>query len=332
MTLAQPYPYALHAGARIPHGPRVCVAGPTWSDRSIDLALWTAITSGNGRFVAGGGNPNLSETPPCYSFSDDFGEHWSSIINTPAAGGTQVQPNCLKFGAGLFVSLIASTLSRVSTDGETWEDVTTPNADKAYLEFGNAAFLWLTAAANVVYKSLNGRDWVAKALPNMGDTSWLACAYDRSTGLWTAISNTKCATSADNGETWTPRGTLPHTNYTALAVGAGILVAVQATLGNTVDYSLDGGDTWFTATFPTILAFNYRTALYRQGAFLVFSVAGDVTWVATDPTTWTAADPLSKFADGNDIWSTTGDGIGHYAGVATTASAFGDTHAVVGVC
>lgn len=288
------------------------------------------MTFGADKFIAGG--LSIGTNLPCFAISNDFGQSWGTLISTTAAGGAGVQPRCLRYGAGRFVAMIASTVCRVSTDGAIWTDEPTPIANKAYLEFANGVFLWLTAASDIVYRSPTGLTgtWTPIALPALGDTSWNSVAFDTSTSTWTAISNTRAAKSTDNGLTWSAGGTLPHTNYIALAAGNGITVAVLGTSVITVDYSLNGGTTWATATFPTGLATTYTEVLFRQGAFFVFSSIGSTAWVSLDGVTWAAANQLSHWGDAFDIWCTAGDTDGHYAGVATKFG--GTTHAAVGVC
>lgn len=332
MPFIKAFPYGVLAGARIPH-PHTCPNGPSWSDRAIPQAKWAAIASGNGLFVAGGGNPNIFASPPCYSVSHDFGQTWSAMVTLPAEGGAYVQPNSLAYGAGLFVALIGATVNQVSPDGVAWEDTATPVDDKFSLYFANGVFLWLTGTNRSAYRSVDGRNWFATTLPNLGDNSWSFSCFDEKTGRWIAISNSWSAYSVDNGATWIAGGALPRVGYFGLSCGGGKTVAVYgAGSAVTVDYSLDGGLTWHTANFPTGISQNYRTTLFRQGVFLVFSVNGDVVWVSPDAVNWKVADKLSKFTDSSDSWSTAGDANGHYAGVATSSNSLGSLHAAVGVC
>jgi hypothetical protein len=320
---------AATVGWRIPHTAHVCDAGPSWSDRTIDLGKWTAIAYGNGVFIAGGFNSTLSQSE--ISISYDNGNTWQTK-SSPFIFSSQyrVQPFGLAYGNGIWVAFGNSIQEAVSDDdGATWSLVATPSADKTYLKFMDGQFYWVAVNNANLYRSLDGQSWNAQ---NIGIGEWSVCAFGG--GVAIILAETQCVVSSDHGVTWAPGGTpgAGLDGFYDLTYGNGTFVATYNNTNARVLYSKDGGQTWALSNPLPDTFFYYRLIIFRQGVFLAFAFGGDRAAVSVDGINWAVAEAISTYGN-STVWSVAADNKGHYVAVSTILGAGNESPAAaVGIC
>ena len=176
----------------------------TWGTGTLSLTAGTVMSvaygylgAGTNKFVA------ISNNDTDIEYSTDSGATWTNVA-TVLPGGTGY--SCLTYGKGLYVALRSGQAAgAISTDGETWTQVTLPNS-KTWIDvaWGNGIFVALssdTGANNMAY-SIDGTNWVAASTPDATATP-SGLAYGQGVFVVTYSSiETKIAESFD-GVTWT---------------------------------------------------------------------------------------------------------------------------------
>ena len=222
--------------------------------------VWTAVTYGNGVFVAVGGSATAA-------YSAD-GIHWTAST-LPNQSWSSVA-----YGNGTFVAVGGTTgnTGAYSRDGITWQASTLPNQSWSSVAYGNGTFVavaqwdqYTNPTAAAAYSS-DGITWGASTLPSA--QYWTAVTYGN--GAFVALSgygtSTVGAYSAD-GITW-HASTLPNQSWSSVAYGNGAFVAIS-TGGGAI--STNGGVTWSAVTLPA--PGSYETVVYGNGAFVAISAS-----------------------------------------------------------
>lgn len=117
--------------------------------KKVGSAWWTAITKGNGKYVAVGYNGYIT------SYTD--GKNWS----TPKQVGTN-NWNAIVYGSGRYMVVGDGGYVTSSVDGVNWASPTRPgNSSTNYvaLAFGDGKFAALNDYSSAAYISINGATW-----------------------------------------------------------------------------------------------------------------------------------------------------------------------------
>lgn len=250
---------------------------PEWDLQTFSQGNFTAITYGNGLFVAvhNTGGTRIYTSPDGITwtgrgsfvgiafrdvcFSDDLdlfvavgdsGAVYTSSDGITWTSRTAAAANNWKgvaYGDGLFVSVASNgtTANGImsSPDGITWTSrsvTVTQTWEK--IVYGNDKFVVVsqTAVNGIVY-SLDGITWVNISLPNSVSGAY-DIAYGDNKFVIVAISGGRSFWSLD-GVTWNTVNIL-NQQWRAIEFGNGLFVAVSGTGTNRSIFSNDGGQTW----------------------------------------------------------------------------------------
>lgn len=322
------------AGCLIPHiaRPHICIEGPTWTQNVMPPIRYAAIAYGNGIFMAGGlfsggGSPaGLATSPDAIT--------WTATPTRPSfASGYQIDPYCLAFGNGRWVTAGSAVDYAYSDDnGATWTVVTgggAPNdsATKGFIYFANGVFVLLRASASSsVCVSPDGLAWSANALPV--SSSWTTGVFGNGVHIAAEAVSGATARSLDNGASWSFGGNLPFNAARKIAFGNGRFVALNLDISTHVAVSTDNGVTW---TDYNTLPHNdfWSDIIFNQGVFIASSLSTFRVLTSFDGIAWNESAHTMPVALGNsNALLLASNGQHRYAAVAgimsTTAGAWGD--------
>ena len=273
-------------------------AGINWTIGAATNNNWTAVTYGNGLFVAvsqtGIGNRVIT--------SPD-GSTWTTrttLVDNQWFGVT--------YGNGLFVAVANNGVGNqvmTSPDGTTWT-IRTSAANKGWssVTYGNGLFV-AVAADGAVMTSSDGTTWTSRTCPI---NSWNSVTYGN--GLFVAVSysgtGNRVMTSPD-GTTWTSRTSAVDNYWYKVTYGNGLFVAVAITgTGNRVMTSTDG-TTWTSRTSAADATWSNVT--YANGLFVALSNNPGINQAMTSPDgiNWTVRSiPNTAFQCGGIVY---GNGV-----------------------
>ncbi len=274
------------ASGNLEVGGELINAGVTWTARTSnpESTGWTAVTYGNGKFVAvGGGSGNRVMTSP-------DGINWTGRTEAASIGWTGVT-----YGNGLFVAVASSgTGNRVMTspDGITWTSRASA-ADSSWISvaYGNGKFV-AVGQTGAVMTSSDGIVWTSRTPAEAND--WWSVTYGDGLFVAVASSGTNRVMTSPDGITWTSRSITANT-WVSVTYGNGKFVAVsQSGSGNLVGTSATG-TTWSTAA--SFGNFFWTGVTYGNGLFVAVRIGGGVI-TSPDGITWT-----SRTAPSANDWS-----------------------------
>ncbi|MCG2616971.1 T9SS type A sorting domain-containing protein [Terrimonas sp. NA20] len=196
--------------------------GITWTLRSSadNGSQWTALTYGNGRFVA------LAQLGTLRSMTSTDGINWTAGTGVPAATWGAVT-----YGNGTYVGVSQSSTEPVvtSTDGINWTVRAIAGTTGWWgVDFGNNLFVAVRAAGTGqrVMTSPDGITWTLRNTPV--DNNWRVVKYGG--GLFVALSlngtGNRIMTSPD-GIAWTSRASTADNPWRGLGYGNGMWVATS---------------------------------------------------------------------------------------------------------
>lgn|GEM_PF-1763021 len=287
-------------------------AQTSWVSRTAPAnSGWSAITYGNGQFVA---LAYIGDTASCVMTSPD-GNAWT-LRSAPA----QKSWWSVTYGNGLYVAVGSGGTSQqvmTSPDGISWTLQNTPEQnDWQSVTYGNGLFV-AVAPHGLAYKQVmtspDGINWTLRT--SAATNNWSAVAYGNGTFVAVAASGfgNRVMTSPD-GINWTIRSSASNDGWEGLTYGNGLFVAVSS---GGVMTSPDG----ITWTFRTPGAYNsWRSVTYGNGHFVAvasWGSSGNRVLTSTDGITWT---PQASAAD--NTWYSVAYGDGTFA--AVSASGPGD--------
>lgn len=239
--------------------------------------------------------------------------------------------NSVVYGNGVYVALsdhptgdINNKSFIVSTDGETWQPVSTPLDGYVVnwkdITYGNGLFVAL--ARDIVFvveyytfimTSPDGVNWTVRETPydyeGMIQSTWTSITYGN--GLFVAVSDTydswQVVYSSD-GITWTPINTF-SAGWSSVTYGNGLFVAVAGTLGTQKIMTSPDAITWTMRTHPQAVL---EDIVYADGKFVAvgnstasFPTVPNVL-TSIDGINWTAQTPASpdinSIAYGNGVY------------------------------
>lgn len=256
---------------------------------SLPNAYWGAASGNDSRIVVvedGGTNSTIS-------FDDE------EFISTTIGSGNWGD---VAFGNGLFVAVSRTGSAEncgVSAGGLSWTNhpMPSPNSWTA-IDYGNGVFC--AVANNNSYgggasaTSANGIDWTAHEI---GVSATWSDVVFAGTFFCAISTNGYCAISPD-GDTWTT-GTMPVSNWSAVAFDGGKLVAVSDN-GNTTVISTDGMSWSYGGNLP--ISKGWVGIAHNGYEFMAINnFISDKVATSTDGMAWTQHTIFSS--DWNDIIS-----------------------------
>ncbi len=284
--------------------------GATWTSRtSAANNQWSAVTYGNGLFVAvagtGAGNRVMTSSD---------GITWDSQTSA-ASDHTWLS---VTYGNGLFVAVsddgIGNDRVMTSPDGITWTNQTSAaNNSWRSVTYGNGLFVAVAGSGtgNRVMTSPNGINWTIQT--SAADNFWHSVTYGN--GLFVAVAVTGSgnrAMTSPNGINWTIRNSAANNEWRSVTYGNGLFVAVSDNgSGNRVMTSPDGIN-WTSQTSATDN--NWNSVTYGNGFFVAVGNSGTGNRVMTSPDgiNWT-----SKTSATDNGWTSVTYGNGFFVAVST---------------
>lgn len=256
--------------------------GIIWTSRSSAANnLWTAVTYGNGLYVAvsNTGTGNRVMTSP------------DGVIWTIRVSAANDAWSGVAYGNGVFVAVSGSGTVMTSPDGITWTTRTAAAANNwTAITYGNGLFVAVSSnGTNRAMTSPDGITWTSRAAVS---GLWVAITYGN--GLFVATpSNTggaKAMTSPD-GITWTSRTTPSDQAWNSIAYGNGNYVAA-AGIVNGIMTSPDGIN-WTQRVLSAIdssgSTLNITSMAFGNGMFVAVSDTGYCI-MSPDGISWTYKD------------------------------------------
>lgn len=231
--------------------------GVTWSDKPKTGAQWSAVTYGDGQFVA------VAHWGSGYVMTSPDGINWTG--RTGIAGDWKA----VTYGNGLFVA-IGDGILMTSPDGVTWTPGSVSGGYSARwrgIAYGDGTFV-AVGDYDPIY-STDGENWFPSN-PIGGYGGWRSIAYGN--GLFVMASGNAVRTSPD-GITWTPQPPFPEANsWKQITYGNGLFVAVGSSSQNRVAFSPDGVN-W---TMQEAAELNdWRSVAYGRGMFAAVAYNGE---------------------------------------------------------
>jgi hypothetical protein len=185
------------------------------------------------------------------------------------------------------------------------EDSTNSITDFTSKGTGRAGRFVSINTTDTAYFSDDGETWQSVALPFTAN-NWRDLAHGDNRFIALAEAEPKLARTLD-GESW-EEISLPITeNWSSVAFGSGVWVAISDNSNNVV-YSTDGGDTWQSTEIPedtvsdstgdsTVASYTHVT--YGKGIFVAVSSTDLATAVSQDGITWSRIDSAIPEISGN---------------------------------
>ena len=252
--------------------------GTVWTLRSAPNAYWGGVTFAEETFVAVGGAPNVLTSPD--------GVAWTSNAAPDGSWTSVVQAQ------GQFVAVAANSgsgnLAMTSPDGMTWTAQPGLNVPTNWnsVTFGDDTYV--ASGDQWMAYSTDGVSWTEAEYFSGAYHSWKSVAFADDTFVvvnsYAAGGANRVMTSND-GVTWTPRNAGIQVNeWTGVAYGAGVFVAVAGTGADRVMTSPDGV-AW---TPQSAASANYWTAVTYGGGQFVAVAFGGAVMTSPDGITWTS--------------------------------------------
>lgn len=227
-----------------------------WTTRTAPSASWTAVTYGNGLFVAVATNKVMT-SPDGITWTDAGtvpSASWAAVaygnslfVATASGGKYMTSSNgtswtsgnmsngtvkSMAYGNGLFV-VVGGNPGYYSADGTNWSTSTMNGLNG--LTYGNGLFVGVGASGRYSYTS-DGTGWPNNSKSGAGSMN--AIAYGN--GLYVAVGDSGATMTSPDGSNWTV-GTIPGSNnWTSIAYGNGIFVAVASSGTDRLIVSADG--------------------------------------------------------------------------------------------
>lgn len=261
----------------------------TWTDYGADDNLF-GIAYGNGTFVVVGGNHINGEALIERSTDGGATFQWSYLT-------TYKNLRDVAFGSNRFVAVGDDGIAFYSSDGQTWNTATVPQAvSLRSISFDGSYFVatgYITGYVNDAWSSPDGIIWTKIGMATSGSLDGIGYANGRHIIVgFENISSGVFAPSAwysDNRTTWTEvdMDTLTVTYFqtpSAVAYGNGYFVSVG---GANAWWSDDNGVTWHHVALATS---GLRNITFGGGRFVAVGQLGAVMtsmngqqWANTSP-------------------------------------------------
>ena len=310
-----------------------------WKGNTLPASRdWSAITYGNGKFVAVAGLGSILTDKGAYSTD---GITWTEMTLPASKYWYSVT-----YGNDKFVAIAGSSnKGAYSTDGITWMEMTLPaSRDWGSVTYGNGKFVAVASETDKGAYSADGISWTEMSMPasrnwynvTYGDGKFVAVAHMSNKGAYStdginweetsmlssnsnwrsviygngkfvavAWFDEKGAYSAD-GIHWTRMSMPANLDWYSVTYGNGKFVAVAG--GNSANgaYSIDG-ITWTEFTMPA--SRDWKSVTYGDGKFVAVasSSANGAYWKATADITYTISD-TSITANSDVLMELTDDG------------------------
>jgi hypothetical protein len=282
--------------------------GTTWQERLNALpsiSNWAGLAGGD---LTVSENAGSFVTGRTYIIDSPGNTTWTSVGAANNLAGTQFVAINAGSGSGtarpIATSMVAisssTTVNAYSLDGGiTWTAGGALPAGisgtSAAVAYGNGRWIVIGSGGATAVSSNGGVSWTAGGALPAG--TWTSIVYGE--GFWVAVGANVCATSTNNGTSWTSR-TIGTGTWNSVAYGKNTFVAISGAGGTTATYSQDG-ITWISSTIPSA---TYTRVRYGQGIFFAVGTSTQaassedgINW--TSRTMSTAANGFSSIAFGN---------------------------------
>ena len=243
------------------------------------LANWSSVCYGNGKFVAVANNSNIA------AYSSD-GINWTQVkISNTVRNWT-----CSCYGGDKFVAIASgSNIVAYSANGSIWTETTIGSTARSWSSicYGNGKFIAVAIGANIFAHSSDGIIWT-ESIISTTSRNWSSVCYGN--GMFVAVANiTTAAAYSTNGTTWT-EVTISSTarNWSSVCYGNGTFIAVSSGSTN-IAYSTNG-TTWTDQAISTLPLCN--SICYGNGKFI--AVANKYITYSVDGLSWINLDALEN--------------------------------------
>lgn len=288
-------------------------------------STWTAMTYGNGIFVAVAGGSNT------VAYSTD-GISWTQNTTLPKS----ITWTSITYGDGKFVAVaVRSDVSAYSTDGITWVETSLPDSDSkgwSSITYGNGKFVAVTTYmfaystnginwtrvsidnsyswssvvygngkfvavadwdSSVVMYSTDGINWNEGTLPV--SAQWVSVAYGN--GKFVAITYSQIFAYSDDGINWT-QGSLSTSKIPIFIIYGNGMFVISVGNSNIFVYSTDGVN-WSQGTLP--VSGPWTDGIYGNNKFVIIAQGETTVIYSTDGIHWVSAMKKLQYPDGTDI-------------------------------
>ncbi|MGP8009343.1 MAG: WD40/YVTN/BNR-like repeat-containing protein [Acidimicrobiales bacterium] len=244
--------------------------GSTWTEDPVPAGSWKSVAYGNGRFVAlSSANANPEEL-----VSTD-GLNWTAVAG-PAGPW-----NALTFGGGRFVAVSSAGQIDTSTNGTQWRTVWHHgNLDFSSVAYGNGHFIATDSALGAIGLSTNGVNWSRLFPARNAVTDWGAVVYGE--GEFVALSNSGDFATSVYGYVWTLHSLSPAEAIDSATFGCGTFVGVGQSATSTESFiSSTPGTAWATTAVPIDATSNWTAVGYGAHRFVAVDTTGNIAWSKT---------------------------------------------------
>lgn len=221
------------------------------------------------------------------------------------------------YGGGTWVMLAdgngnGSTASAYSSDSVSWTSGLIANGAWNDIAYGNSTFVAIAKDGKAA-TSPDGIIWTLRTIPAGEYTS---IAFGNNTFVAVSSGGTQVARSTNNGVSWTSEQLPEGADWSSVAFGKGIFVAVAQSDSSVTQtaYSTNNGVTWVSGSF----AGGCKSLAYGNNRFV--AIAGGYsgaqnTFISFDGITWTSGQlPYSA------NWQSVSYGQGQFLAIANTQS------------
>ncbi|HLL68806.1 MAG TPA: hypothetical protein VK453_24290 [Micromonosporaceae bacterium] len=257
--------------------------GITWTQRAMPSSqAWAWLTYANGMFFASNSSNNI------YATSAD-GITWTQRTGPSYFGGP------VAYGNGRWIATPGDGYLWMSTDAITWGSTDTPGDYIQHygIGYGNSTFVATTGSGYIETSPTGLTGTWTNRTPPAGTDYRRRVLYGG--GTWVILGNqsgtafaatSTVATSAD-AITWTARTLPASVNWSGLAYGNGVFVAVAE--NSTIAATSTDGITWTQRAMPA--GGGWFSVGFGDGLFVALGKGMASIATSTDGITWTLRTP-----------------------------------------
>ena len=288
-----------------------CLDGPVWSTKSVPASTTyptRSVVVGDGVAVAVSGNSGV----PYAVYSLDAGDTWNVATVSGFTGfpGWAFSP---VHGNGWFFARVNAVQGMRSSDGQSWNAVSTPSTidDAVGFAFGRFLIIGNSKTNGIRYSDDNAATWSsAISVPAYSNASSNLAAGESIAMFSGRDGSGGFVLTTSDGITWT-RKSAPWSaaapNWIA-SNGTRFVTVGQSNLGsNSTWYSDDGGDSWTSSTLPGSASNVWRSVIFNGGIFLAVAENSTLVAISQDGASWSVSPnamvtggATSLAADGNN--------------------------------
>jgi len=253
----------------------------------VGSVFWTALTYGNGKYVAVGENGYVA------NYTESI---WSTPVQVLPPSVNSISWNAVTYGNEKFVAVGERGYFTTSEDGITWSTPSVTTSTTALetpnlygITYANNKFV-AVGAHNYIVTSTDGITW--EACTSSSNLQWVGITYGD--GKFVIVEKFGVASTSTNGTTWTsPTQVISNQTLSSVTYGNGNFITVGSS-GNILTST--NGTTWSSVMSDSSLG-NLNVIVFHNEKF---TVGGDFGRILTS-TSGAASSWLSDRA-GNNSW------------------------------